>query len=183
MKTWRVRAAWYAIALFVPGALFVVAALLYGHGEPLLYGPSNAAFVLAAIVFPIGEEVGWRGYALPRLHARLGPVAASVVIGVFWTLWHIPMMAIQGVSPVLYAAFFPFMIGGSVFFTWVWVHTRGSLLLMVLAHVGAHLNNSGHALPARSLPIVLHTIAYVCLVIALVAFDRRLRSREARGVE
>jgi uncharacterized protein len=56
------------------------------------------------------------------------------------------------------------------------VHTRGSLLLMVLAHVGAHLNNAGHAMPARYTPIVLHTISYVCLAVALVAFDRRLRA-------
>ncbi len=177
MKTWRVSPLWYLVALLVPGALFVVAALAYGHGERVLYGPSNPAFVLAAIVFPIGEEVGWRGFALPRLHARFGPLAASVIVGFFWTLWHIPMMSIQGVSPMLYAAFFPFMIGGSIFFTWIWLNTRQSLLLMVLAHVGAHLNNAGHALPARSLPIVLHAIAYVCLAVALVAFDRRLRTR------
>jgi membrane protease YdiL (CAAX protease family) len=182
MKIWRVGLKWYVAALFVPGGIFVVAAALYnvlgGHGEPLLYGPTNAAFVAAAICFPIGEEVGWRGFALPSLRKRFGPLAASVIIGVFWTLWHIPMMAMQHVSPVLYVVFFPFMICGSIFFTWIWEHTNRSLLLAVLAHVGAHLNNSGHALPARALPIVIHTIAYVVLAVALVMFDRKLRARQ-----
>jgi membrane protease YdiL (CAAX protease family) len=140
-------------------------------------GPSNAAFVIAAICFPIGEEVRWRGLAQPELRKRFGPIAPSVIIGFFWTLWHIPMMAMQHVSPVLYLAFFPFMIGGSIFFTWIWEHTHRSLLLAVLAHVGAHLNNPGHALPARSLPMVIHTIAYVVLAVALVTFDRKLRTR------
>jgi hypothetical protein len=181
MKIWRVSVGWYVAALLVPGGIFVIAAaafnVLGGHHEPLIYGPSNAAFVLAAICFPIGEEVGWRGLAQPELRKRFGPIATSVIIGFFWTLWHIPMMAMQHVSPVLYLAFFPFMIGGSIFFTWIWEHTNRSLLLAVLAHVGAHLNNPGHALPARSLPMVIHTIAYVVLALALVVFDRKLRTR------
>ncbi len=177
MKIWRVGIAWYLAALFVPGGIFVVAAAIYGHGEPLLYGPNNPAFVLAAIVFPIGEEVGWRGFAQPELRKRFGPIATSVIIGVVWTLWHIPMLTMQHVSPALYGVFFPFMICGSIFITWIWEHTNRSLLLAVLAHVGAHLNNPGHAMPARSLPMVIHTIAYVVLAIALVTFDRKLRTR------
>jgi membrane protease YdiL (CAAX protease family) len=168
IKIWRVHVAWYLAALLVPGGIFVIAATLYGHGEPVLYPPNNAAFVAAAICFPIGEEVGWRGFALPELRKRFGPITSSVIIGVFWTLWHIPMMSLQHVAPVLYVVFFPFMICGSLFFTWIWEHTNRSLLLAVLVHVGAHLNNSGHALPARATPIVLHTIAYAVLAIALV---------------
>ncbi len=176
LKIWRVSIAWYVAALFVPGAIFVLAAAIYGHHEKLLYPPSNAAFVLAAIVFPFGEEIGWRGFALPKLRERFGPIAASVIIGFFWTLWHIPMMSMQHVSPVLYCAFFPFMIGGSIFFTWIWEHSRRSLLLCVLAHVGAHLNNPGHALPDRATPIVLHSIAYVVLAIAIVIADPKMRT-------
>ena len=180
LKIWRVSVAWYLAALFVPGGIFVLSAGLYdvmGHSEPLVYPPNNSAFVLAAIVFPIGEEVGWRGFAQPKLRERFGPIATSVIIGSLWTLWHIPMMAMQHVSPALYLVFFPFMICGSVFITWIWEHTNRSLLLAVLAHVGAHLNNSGHALPGRATPIILHTVAYVVLAIALVAFDRKLRAR------
>jgi membrane protease YdiL (CAAX protease family) len=176
LGTWRVGAAWYLAALGLPGGIFVVAAVgynLFGHAETLLYPPSEAAFVAALVVFSIGEEIGWRGFALPRLRVLFGPLVASAVIGVLWTAWHIPMLALQGVSPVLYLAFVPYMIGGSVLFTWIYEHTRGSLLLAVLAHAGAHLNNPGHALPGRAMPVVIHAAAYVVLAVVLVACDRR----------
>jgi len=176
LLTWRVGAWWYLAALVLPGAIFVVAAAAYnvvGHHEQLVYPPNQPAFVAAAMVFPFGEEVGWRGFALPRLRDRYGPLAASAIIGVLWTFWHVPMLTLQGVSPMLYLVFVPFMVCGSVLFTWIYQHTRGSLLLAVLAHVGAHLNNPGHAMPGRATPMVIHTVAYVLLATVLVACDRR----------
>ena len=160
----------------MPGAIFVLAAGAYnalGHEEKLFYLPNTPAFVAAAVVFPLGEEIGWRGYALPRLIARFGPLTASFIIGVLWTFWHVPMLTLQGVSPELYLVFVPFMIGGSVLFTWVFRHTRGSLLLAVLVHVGAHLNNPGHAMPQRATPMAIHMVAYVLLAAVLVLGDRR----------
>jgi membrane protease YdiL (CAAX protease family) len=99
LRIWNVGWIWYAIALLGPGLIFIAVALPFG--ERLFYLPSNAAYVLAAICFPFGEEVGWRGYALPRLQDRIGPLAASAVIGIFWMLWHIPMLTLQGVGPLL----------------------------------------------------------------------------------
>lgn len=174
---WRVDARWYFAALGLPGAVFVVAASAYnllGHAEPLLYAPNQAAFVAAIFVFSIGEEVGWRGFALPRLRAWCGPFGASAIIGVVWTAWHIPMLTLQGVSaPSLYVVFVAYMIGASVLLTWIYQHTRGSLLLAVLTHAGAHLNNPGHALPSRATPIIIHSAAFVVLAIVLVALERR----------
>jgi membrane protease YdiL (CAAX protease family) len=175
LKVWRVGLRWYLAALGLPGGIFIVAAAAYnscGHKEPLLYPPNDAAFVAALFVFAIGEEIGWRGYALPRLRASVGPLAASGIIGVFWTAWHIPMLALQGVSPILYAAFVPLMVGGSVVFTWIYERTGGSLLLAVLTHAGVHLNNPGHALPGRATPILLHTAAFVALAVVVVITDR-----------
>jgi CAAX protease family protein len=175
LGAWRVGARWYLAALALPGGIFVLAAAAWnglGHAEPLVYLPDNAAYLAAAVVFPFGEEVGWRGFALPRLMTKMGPLAASAVIGVVWTFWHVPMLTLQGVRPLLYCAFVPFMVGGSVLFTWIYRHTRGSLLLAVLTHVGAHLNNPGHAMPARYTPIVIHSVAYAALAIGLVAVDR-----------
>jgi len=92
------------------------------------------------------------------------------------------MLTLQGVSPLLYLAFVPFMVGGSILFTWIFQHTRGSLLLAVLAHVGAHLNNPGHAMPQRYTPIVIHAVAYVVLAAALVLGDRATwRGRRPAG--
>jgi membrane protease YdiL (CAAX protease family) len=174
LGTWRVGLAWYLVALLAPGGIFVLGAAIWnalGHAEPLVYPPENAAFATAALVFPVGEEVGWRGFALPRLAKRFGPLAASAILGILWTFWHVPMLTLQGVRPALYFAFVPFLVGGSVLFTWIYGHTRGSLLLAVLTHVGAHLNNPGHAMPARYTPIVIHTIAYVVLAAVLVVAD------------
>lgn len=175
LRIWRVGVQWYLAALLLPGGIFVLAAAAWnalGHDEPLFYLPDNAAFVAAAIVFPFGEEIGWRGFALPRLTTRVGPLAASAIIGVLWTFWHVPMLTLQGAPPVLYCVFVPFMVGGSVLFTWIYGRTRGSLLLAVLTHVGAHLNNPGHAMPARYTPIVIHTVAYAVLAGVLLVADR-----------
>lgn len=182
LGVWRVGPWWYAIALFVPGLTFVVAAAAWnalGHDETLLYPPSNAAFVAAAIVFPFGEEIGWRGFALPRLSRTIGPLGASAVIGVLWTFWHAPMLSLQGVSPLAYGIYVPYMIGGSVLFTWIYRRTRGSLLLALLAHVGAHLDNPGHAMPARYAPIAIHAVGYVILAVALVVADRAVWRRRS----
>jgi membrane protease YdiL (CAAX protease family) len=184
LATWRVGVQWYLAALLLPGGIFVLAALAWNtlghHAEPLWYLPDNPAYLLAAIVFPFGEEVGWRGFALPRLTRKVGPLGASGIIGVVWTFWHVPMLTLQGAPAQLYVAFVPLMVGGSILFTWIYGHTRGSLLLAVLAHVGTHLNNPGHAMPGRYTPIVLHAAAYVVLGAVLVAVDRQAW-RRARG--
>jgi membrane protease YdiL (CAAX protease family) len=186
LAQWRVDFRWYAAALVLPGGIFVVAALAwnaFGHAEPLLYAPDGAAFLAAAIVFPLGEEIGWRGFALPRLLTKTSPLLASVVIGVLWTFWHVPMLTLQGIRPWAYGVFVPLMVGGSVLFTWIYRHTRGSLLLAVLTHVGVHLNNPGHAMPSRYAPMVIHTAAYVVLAVVLVALDRSAFVRQSWQTE
>jgi uncharacterized protein len=175
LGAWRVGPVWYLAALVLPGGIFMAAAGVYnafGHTEPLLYPPSTPAYLAAAVVFPLGEEIGWRGFALPRLRDRVGPLPASVIIGVLWTFWHAMMLDLQGVPPSLYLVFLPYMVGGSVLFTWIYQHTGGSLLVAFLTHVGVHLNNPGHAMPARTTPIILHAIAYVTLAAVLVLADR-----------
>jgi membrane protease YdiL (CAAX protease family) len=177
LGTWRVGARWYAVALGLPGALLVAGlaatSLLGGHDAgPWLYPPANPQRLAAMVLFPLGEEVGWRGFALPRLQARRGPLAASLIIGVLWALWHLPMFALGGVTPAVFLVMIPFLVGGSVVFTWIYNHTRGSLLLAVLTHVGVHLNNSHQALPGNATPVVVHAVMYVLAAAALLLFDR-----------
>jgi membrane protease YdiL (CAAX protease family) len=91
----------------------------------------------------IGEELGWRGYALPALQARHGALLSSVVLGTMWALWHLPLFF----NPDLFYSNMPFVvqlalqIPLAILFTWVFNSTGGSVLLAILLH--AMVNASG----------------------------------------
>jgi membrane protease YdiL (CAAX protease family) len=173
---WRVPLRYYLVGLVVPG--LCLSALLWllrlaGREGPIAYFPSMPRLI-AGVVIAFGEEIGWRGYALPRLTQRFGAFAASGLIGVMWTLWHIPMFLGAGVPLSLLVVMLLFFTGGSLLFTWIYQGTSGSLLLAVCAHVGAHLDNSHAALPGDALPVVVHAIVYAALGLALMRPPRPL---------
>lgn len=180
---WRVSPIWYAVALFGSGVVFTGGMAVYsffGHDAgPWWYPPNEAPRIIALVMFPLGEEIGWRGFAQPRLQARFGAVRASVLLGVLWCAWHVMMFHLAGIPLWFLGAMAPFYIAGSIFFTWIWNRTGGSLLLAVLAHVGAHLNNSNRPLPGNATPAIVHTVGFVVLALVLLAVDRRAFPREA----
>jgi membrane protease YdiL (CAAX protease family) len=96
--------------------------------------------VLPLIVFfggPLSEELGWRGFALPKLQSRYNAFTASLIIGVMWGLWHLPAFWIAGAGQYNQPVFW-FMVGApavAILYTWVYNHTNGSLLIAVLYHV------------------------------------------------
>jgi uncharacterized protein len=111
---WRIDVRWYLIVVLGPvalaGGVVALNALLSGPalslGMPLL----SVAVFLAFSIFPgsaLGEEIGWRGYALPRLQARRSALGASLILGVLWALWHLPLWltGAPGRTAILYAAF------------------------------------------------------------------------------
>jgi membrane protease YdiL (CAAX protease family) len=171
----RVHPIWYATALLLPGAL--LAALLgllrfAGHPGDLVLN-RGAATLVVGLVISIAEEVGWRGYALPRLRARFGAVAGSAILGLVWLVWHVPMFLGQNVPLSLMVPMTLMFVGGSLFFTWLDARTSGSLFIAVLAHLGIHLNNSHAALPADRVPLLCHCIVFAALGVAVVMRDRR----------
>jgi membrane protease YdiL (CAAX protease family) len=175
---WRVSPIWYVVALLTSGGLFTGAMALLSLVRdvgPLAYPPTDAARWIALVVFPLGEEIGWRGFALPRLQARFGGLVASVILGTGWGLWHAMMFDLAGHGLAWIVYLLPFFVAGSVFFTWLWNRTGGSLLLAVLAHAGAHLDNSNRALQESGdgVPVLVHTVAFVALALVLVALDRK----------
>lgn len=182
---WRVPLVWYLVALFLPGGLLLVGMTIFsffGGSGSGWYPPDEAARWVALLFFPLGEEVGWRGFALPRLQTRLGPLGASLLLGALWCAWHAMMFDLSGMSPTMMVGLLPFFMAGSVFFTWLWNRTEGSLLLAVLAHAGTHLNNSNRPLPAEVIPTVIHSIAFVFLALFLFLSDREALTRPA-GME
>jgi membrane protease YdiL (CAAX protease family) len=105
----------------------------------------GVAFFLAFSIFPgsaLGEEIGWRGYALPRLQARRSALSASLILAPIWGLWHLPLWLTGDAvkTPVFYVPFFFFSVFAfSVILTWVYNSTEGSLLMVVFLHATVNL--------------------------------------------
>lgn len=172
---WRIGPQWLAMALLLPGLLLaggLVLMQLAGYEGSALLLPEGGRWVVIPII-AIAEEVGWRGYALPRLKARYGEFAGSVILGVLWTLWHIPMFVGMDVPLDLLPVMTLMLVGGSLFYTWLVERTGGNLVIAVLAHAGAHLQNAHLTLPADTLPLLVATIVYAGLGLAVTRLDRR----------
>jgi len=144
---WRVSVGWYA-AILALTALVVLAIPL----SILLGGPAPIVVVTAAglvsmflfSIFPgsaLGEELGWRGFALPRLQSRHGALAASLIVGGVWGTYHFPLFLLGApIRPL--TLFLPFALSAvimSIFYTWMYNGTGGSLLIAVLLHAATNL--------------------------------------------
>lgn len=193
---WRVRGRWYAVALGFPVALVAVVsaayALLGNAVDPSLL-PGRWAAYLSGLLFVtvLGggqEEFGWRGFALPRLEARFGPVAGTLVLGLLWGLWHLPIVAADpefqhgldwvALLPVIGLSLAS-VVGYAFVLTWLFNRT-GSVLLAILLH--ASFNTANDALiplPAeavegaayQTLSIVM-TVTLAVVVLGLIAATR-----------
>jgi membrane protease YdiL (CAAX protease family) len=151
---WRVGLRWYAVVLFTMPVLIFFGLLAAPGAMAVLEFPSVSflATYVVAIVFGvsglfaagIGEEPGWRGFALPLMQRRYGPLWGSLVLGSMWGVWHLPLwLFIPGHSGarsgllgigVPFLGWFAFIVGFAVLITWVFNHTRGSVLLAALFH-------------------------------------------------
>jgi membrane protease YdiL (CAAX protease family) len=151
---WRVGLAWYVVALFI---MLVIWLLGYTAvvGLPLLIGAAThwpllvtsfLPFVAFGMLVPaIDEEPGWRGFALPRLQQRYGPLWASVILGTLHGLWHIPALFTAVVGPLPFANLLPFILTAAlatVLYTWVYNHTGGSILIAMLMHAASNATNA-----------------------------------------
>jgi membrane protease YdiL (CAAX protease family) len=145
---WQVAGRYYVFAVAYMAAVKVTAAVIHRLvlGVWPALGDGQLIAMLAAIpvstVVQAGEEVGWRGYALPRLAARLGLGGAGALVGILWALWHLPLFfrpdgGTEGQSFGLYIAF---VTAISVAMAWLYTRTEGSLLLPMLMH--ASINNT-----------------------------------------
>jgi membrane protease YdiL (CAAX protease family) len=150
---WNVPARFYLFALSYIAGAKLLAAIVYRlvsgvwpalePGSWLLF----AGAILVSTPFQAGEEIGWRGFALPRLTQRFGLGAASALLGVIWAAWHLPLFFIQATTTT--GGSFPFylitVVAISVAMGWLYDRTHGSLLLVMLLHSTA--NNTPHFVP------------------------------------
>jgi membrane protease YdiL (CAAX protease family) len=165
----RIPGRWYlVIFLFVP-ALHVLAALLdllaggsgASWGETVRSALTDPATILMSILFstliPFFEEMGWRGYVLDRLQEKRTALAASLILGVVWAVWHLPLFFIEGSYQaglgVGTPAFWLFMFGIlplSLVFTWIYNHTGRSTLAVILFHAMVNFTGELIALIGRA---------------------------------
>jgi membrane protease YdiL (CAAX protease family) len=148
MLIWRVRPGWYAFA-FLSTAVIVLAAIgvhvALGGGRPAFNDPSQLYLVIPVFLYVLvlsvaGEETGWRGYALPRLQERWGPLRASLVIGFVWGCWHLPLFWMPGNfhTGIPLGLFILQDVALSVVLTWLFNATGGSLLIVHLFHAASN---------------------------------------------
>jgi membrane protease YdiL (CAAX protease family) len=138
----RVPGRWYLFAFGFMAAINLLVGIAIGLrsgnwpavGRDLGYGTAIAMIV--AFPVQVGEEIGWRGYALPRLAGRFGFMKASLILGLIWACWHLPLFFNRQANPYSYPfpMFVLFVVAISVAMTWLYVHTNGSLMLAALMH-------------------------------------------------
>jgi uncharacterized protein len=145
---WRVSPFWYLVVFLGPvaltGGVVLLNALIGGPALSLGMTLVGATIFFAFSVVPgsaLGEEIGWRGYVLPRLQSRMSALSAALLIAPIWGLWHLPLWLTGDPvkTPTFYVAFFAAVFPMSVLLTWVYNSTGGSLLMVVILHATVNL--------------------------------------------
>jgi membrane protease YdiL (CAAX protease family) len=190
---------WYLALLIVPAvqalglllySLFTRTPINLGHVLADDLRPpsvSRLAFVLPFFILDAianGEEIGWRGYVLPRLQARHNALVAALVLGLIWALWHVPKLLTHWDWPY-FAVFALDTVAKSLLLAWLYNNTGGSLLLVVLAHAAWNTLSiflpvastlSSENLGAYASQAVLEVLVAV-LIVALAGAENLSRSR------
>ena len=192
-----VRARWYAFAIGYFAAIKLSAALLHrvATGAWPRFGQTPLIVMAGAILLstPVqaGEDIGWRGYALPRLAAYLGLGGASVALGILWACWHLPFFFFVRGSDTLGQSFPVYLLqvtAISAAMAWLYWRTQGSLLLVMLLH--AAINNTKDivpsAVPGATNPLALSPslVAWLTLTLLWICaayFLARMRGAELIG--
>ena len=168
---WRVNPQWYLFALLYMAVTKLVVALIVrlATGGWPRFGHDAWYIILVAILLstPVqaGEEIGWRGYALPRLAARLGLARASIVLGLIWACWHLPFFFIPGVdkSGQSFPVYLVQVTALSVAAAWLYWRTNQSLLLVMLMH--SAVNQTIGIVPS-TIPNADHPFAFSASLVA-----------------
>ncbi len=184
MIRWRVGAKWYVVAIALPlGATLVALGLNLALGAPVSgLDDLDPWYLLIAVFFlrlvnpldgPMGEEPGWRGFALPRLQANRSPLMASLILGLIAAIWHLPLVFLPGedLAPI-------FLLGTvaiTFVYTWIFNHTGGSVLMTLVAHAAQGViafGALGFTGADDSRGVLLLTGALCLLAAGLLVFDR-----------
>lgn len=194
-RIWRVGFRWYLSATLIAPGISLLALAIRSVGDPTFsvargsplgelladIGPVGMALMLplmtVGLLFssPLLEELAWRGFALPRIQDRFEALTSSLLLGVLWGGWHLPLFVASGESVVLQLLQ---IVAVTVLITWVVNSTRGSMLLAMVFH--ASLVVSLVALKAGPVSWVEVTLTWAAAIVVIAAFGRRDLSRSRR---
>jgi CAAX protease family protein len=175
---WRVGVQWYVFAAGYLATIKVGVALVHriaiGAWPRFGVEPWYILAIATVLSTPVqaGEEIGWRGYALPRLAARLGLARASLLLGIVWAVWHLPLFFVPGIdnygqSLVIFALQ---VTAVSVPMAWLYARTNGSLLLVMLMHGASNQTRNivPSAVPGAAHALTLSTYLPAWLTVTLL---------------
>jgi CAAX protease family protein len=187
LSRWRVAPRFYLLALLGPAAASVAMVVVVRLAGVAAQAPAEPPrpgrlllifFVFALIDGPLGEEIGWRGFLLPRLLERSGPIVGSVFLGLVWYLWHLVLYHAAGreMSGLFLASYLLNNVAYSFVHTWFFVRSGGSTFLSVVLHTAGNyfvflpmalFPELAAAPEARATHLTLLTIAGLASAIAL----------------
>jgi len=141
---WKVPGRIYLLGLLGPFAVSAIA-LAVGLATATMVGVADRPpvlkllamfFFMAVMDGPLGEEIGWRGLLLPALLRETGPLLASVILGVIWAVWHVPLYVAdgRGIGLAAWAFFLAQTTAYSVVFTWFFLRAQGSVFFCIFFH-------------------------------------------------
>lgn len=177
LYVWKLGLKWYGVVLILyPAIMFLsilIGILATGSSINELYSSIfqiNLLWLIISFAYiglvrgPLREEIGWRGFALPRLQNLYSPLIGTLILALIWTVWHFPLH-VNGIYPGGLAGFFNrfyWNIPLTFILTWIYNHTRGSLLLTTLFHTS--VNTMGTLLIIPSAIVIPQSLAFLILV-------------------
>jgi membrane protease YdiL (CAAX protease family) len=182
---WRVNWIWYAAAIGLPLLVHAVGTglnMAAGAPAPLLdqFQPWYTLFLVFGLGMvnplegPLGEEPGWRGFALPRLQSKWSPLASTALLGLLITGWHLPLVFIPQFD--LSLPDIATTVAVTFWYSWLFNRTGGSVLLTLIAHVtegSVNFQGLWPAGPDADRTTWTWLITWALLVVALLIFDRK----------
>ena len=178
---WRVGWRWYALAflLFPAINLFAIALNTLISGTSLdfkdifasgIFGESANLWLFVIPFFLVdaisnGEEIGWRGYVLPRLQAKYSALVSSLILGIIWGLWHLPKFLGESDASA-FGLLMVRILASAILYTWLYNDTKGSLLLVTIFHAAG--NTAGVFLPTNlQVELIIAVLTWIAALVVV----------------
>ena len=187
-KIWKVNFFWYfaGLLLIIGPMIFALFYLLFGGKAP---GPASNYTIpiflldlfISLISGPLNEEAGWRGYALPRLQSKFSALTSSVILGILWGFWHLPLYLVETRLPFYIFIFLNIVL--SILITWGYNNTNGSLVIAVLFHycfnfVGTYIAGKLGLLPTMMFYLAGGILIGIYVIIVIIYYGPKRLSRK-----